>query len=162
MDKSERDNLIEQYGSGHAELQRALADVPRAAWTFKPAPEEWSVHEIIIHLADSEAMAALRLRKMIVEPGKTLMPYDQALWARELNYAGQNTDDALEMLRLVRKSTYELLRMTNPSRLDGVLVHPESDKPYTFERWLRAYSNHVPAHIEQIRGNMQAWQARSR
>ncbi|WP_345319967.1 hypothetical protein [Candidatus Villigracilis proximus] len=35
------------------------------------------VHEIIIHIADSETNAAARARKLIVEPGGMLMGYDQ-------------------------------------------------------------------------------------
>jgi hypothetical protein len=62
MNKQERDEKIELYGRGHDLLTAALAEVPREAWLFKPEPQEWSVHEVIIHLADSESNAALRAR----------------------------------------------------------------------------------------------------
>jgi len=41
---------------------------------------EWSVHEIIIHLADSETNAALRARKLAIEPNGMIMAHDQDYW----------------------------------------------------------------------------------
>src|SRR5512134_507856 len=104
MDRDERDQKIELYGRGYDLLTTALAEIPREAWLFKPEPKEWSVYEVLIHLADSESNAALRARKLIVEPGGTLMGYDQALWAETLNYHEHSYEDALEIVRLVRKT----------------------------------------------------------
>ena len=77
MNEIERNEKIELYGNGYDLLIEALKDIPREMWRFKPAPKEWSVHEVLVHLADSESNAALRARKLIVEPGGTLMGYDQ-------------------------------------------------------------------------------------
>jgi len=97
MNKQERNEKLELYGRGYDLLTATLAEVPREAWLFKPEPKEWSVYEVIIHLADSESNAALRARKLIVEPGGTLMGYDQALWADELNYHEHSYEDALDV-----------------------------------------------------------------
>jgi hypothetical protein len=72
MNRAEIDEKIEQYGRGFDLLTAALAEVPFEAWSYRPAPDEWSVHEIIVHMADSESMSALRARKLIVEPGSML------------------------------------------------------------------------------------------
>ena len=72
MNIDERNQKIELYGQGFEMLVHILQDIPREMWQFKPAPNEWSVHEVIIHLADSESNAALRARKLIVEPGSRL------------------------------------------------------------------------------------------
>jgi hypothetical protein len=158
MDIKERNEKIELYGRGFDLLTAALAEVPKEAWKFKPAPPEWSVHEIIIHLADSESNAALRARKLIVEPGGVLMGYDQDRWANELNYHGQSYEDALETVRLVRKTTYELLKKQPDEVFTHVAKHPEYKEPYTFEMWIDLYSGHIPAHIEQIGNNVKLWE----
>jgi hypothetical protein len=160
MNKSERDEKIELYGRGHELLVAALKEVPPEAMQFKPAPNEWSVHEIIIHIADSETNAALRARKLIVEPGGTLMGYDQDAWAVELNYHEQNMDDALETTRLVRRTTYELLKRQPDEVFKHTIKHPEYDEPYTFEKWISIYSGHIPGHIEQIQNNIKIWRER--
>ena len=66
MQKQERDEKIELYGKGFELLIKTLIDIPPEIWKFKPAPKEWSIHEILVHLADSETNAALRARKLIV------------------------------------------------------------------------------------------------
>jgi len=154
---SDRNGKIELYGSGFNLLTTALANVPREAMKFKPEPKEWSVHEIIIHLADSESNSALRARKLIVEPGGMLMGYDQDQWAIQLNYHEQNAEDALEVLRLARKTTYELLKRQPDEVFSNSIIHPEMSEPYTFDKWLDIYSRHIPGHIEQIKNNVELW-----
>jgi hypothetical protein len=162
MDKSERDEKIELYGRGFSLLKAALAEVPAEAMKFKPEPAEWSVHEIIIHIADSESNAALRARKLIVEPGGTLMGYDQDAWAVQLNYHEMDLDDALEVTRLARKTTYELLKRQPEEVFTHWIKHPEMEGQYTFEKWLNIYPKHIPGHIEQIKNNIKLWQEKQK
>jgi len=157
MNRQERDSRIELYGRGYDLLTAALAEIPPEAWLFKPEPKEWSVHEVIIHLADSEANAALRARKLIVEPDGTLMGYDQDQWAVTLNYHEQDLQDALDIVRLVRRTTYELLRRQPDDVFEHSVKHPEYEEPYSFEQWLDIYSAHIPGHIEQIKNNHRLW-----
>lgn len=160
MNKQEREEKIELYGKGYELLMEALRDIPLGMWKFKPEPTEWSVHEVLVHLADSESNAALRARKLIVEPGGTLMGYDQDKWAVGLAYHDQSYEDALETVRLVRRTTYELLRKQPDQVFDHWVKHPEYSEPYTFEQWIDIYSAHIPGHIEQIRNNYKIWRDR--
>jgi hypothetical protein len=157
MNSQERNEKIELYGRGYDLLKTALAEVPQEAMNFKPEPTEWSVYEIIIHIADSETNAALRARKLIVEPGGSLMGYDQAQWAVTLNYHEHNLEDALEVTRLARKTTYELLKRQPEEVFNSWINHPEYEAPYTFEQWVNNYSAHIPGHIEQIKNNIILW-----
>jgi hypothetical protein len=157
MNAEERAKKIELYGDGFDMLVQVLQDVPREVWSFKPSPTDWSIHEVIVHLADSELNAALRARKLIVEPGGTLMGYDQDQWAVILNYHEQDLEDALEIVRLVRKTTYALLKKQPEEIFDRIVIHPEYSEPYTFENWLNIYSAHIPGHIEQIMNNYKIW-----
>jgi hypothetical protein len=160
MDTKERNEKIELYGRGYDLLKATLAEVPQEAVKFKPAPAEWSVYEIIIHIADSESNAALRARKLIAEPGSTLMGYDQDVWANTLHYHEHNFEDALEATRLARKTTYELLKRQSDEVFKNSVKHPEYDEPYTFEKWIDIYSAHIPGHIEQIKNNVKLWKER--
>ena len=160
MNCEERNEKIELYGKGYDLLIETLQDIPKEIWKFKPEPKEWSIYEVIIHLADSESNAALRARKLIVEPGGTLMGYDQDRWANDLEYHDQNTEDALAIVRLVRKTTYELLKKQAAEVFQHSVKHPEYEEPYTFEQWLDVYSAHIPGHIEQIKNNYTIWRDR--
>jgi len=157
MDAHERESKIDLYGKGYDLLIETLKDIPREMWKFKPEPQEWSVHEVLVHLADSESNAALRARKLIVEPRGTLMGYNQDKWTVELDYHEQSYEDSLEIVRLVRKTTYELLKKQPSDVFDHWVRHPEYEEPYTFENWLNIYSAHIPGHIDQIRNNYKIW-----
>jgi hypothetical protein len=157
MKREEINEKIELYGKGFDMLVHMLQDVPSEMWQFKPAPNEWSIHEVIVHLADSESNAALRARMLIVEPGGTVMGYDQDQWVDILNYHEHDLEDALEVVRLARKTTYALLKKQPDEIFEHIVMHPEYNEPYTFENWLNIYSAHIPGHIEQIMNNYKIW-----
>jgi len=160
MNREERNAKIEEYGRGYDRLMTALADIPREAWKYKPSPADWSVHEIIVHMGDSESMAALRIRKVIVEPGTTLMGYDEAKWSGTLDYQKQDASDSLQIIRLARQTTYRLLKTLPDDVFSHSVKHPEYSEPYTFERWLGIYARHIPDHIDQLMKTCEAWKKR--
>ena len=157
MNEEERNQKMEEYGRGYKLLTAALAAIPREAWDYKPSAQDWSVHEIIVHMGDSESMAALRLRKLIVEPGTQLMGYEEARWAGALDYQHQDVECALDIIRLARETTYRLLKTLPEEVFTHTVVHPEYSEPYTFDRWLSIYSQHIPDHIDQINKAVEAW-----
>jgi hypothetical protein len=150
MKLEERKQKIEEYGRGPEMLRGALAGIPREAWDFKPGPDDWSVHEILIHMGDSESMAALRLRKLIVEPGSTLMGYKEARWASALEYQNQDADDSLQIIKYARRTSYRLLKTLPPEVFTHSVNHPEQSEPYTMDKWLETYARHIPDHIAQM------------
>jgi uncharacterized damage-inducible protein DinB len=150
---------LAEYGDGFAKLEAALAETPREMWQFRPAPAEWSVHEIIVHLADSELNAYARVRKALVEPGSTIFGYDQDAWAKTLDYHRRDVGDALQLLRLVRKMTHELLAGQPADVWSRSFFHPEMKRQIKLDEWVIMYAGHIPAHITQIRANVAAWRA---
>ncbi len=157
MTPEDRKQKIKLYGKGYSLLLKTLKTIPKKMVKFKPSPNEWSVHEIIVHLADSETNAALRARLLVAEPGRPIMAYDQDAWAEKLNYHERDVKDALKMVKYARKTTYQLLKSLPEEVFENSIVHPEYDKPYTFSMWLTLYSEHIPGHIEQIKNNYKLW-----
>src|SRR5438067_12934087 len=100
---------LERYANGHQDLLEALQGFPRVMWHFRPAPGDWTVHEIVVHIADSEINSYIRVRAAIAEPGKRIMAYDEPAWARALCYEQQSAEDALELFRCLRGNTYNVL-----------------------------------------------------
>jgi hypothetical protein len=160
MNKQERSTKIEEYGRGYSLLEAAVAQIPREAWSYKPSPEDWSVHEILVHMGDSESMAALRIRKLIVEPGSTLMAYEESKWAQALDYRGQSAEDSLQIIRLARQTTYRLLKTIPDAVFEYSVTHPEMREPYTFDTWLEIYARHMPDHVDQMQRAFGAWKKR--
>lgn len=111
--------------------------------------DEWSIHEIVIHLADSEAIGFWRLRKTIAEPGSTLAVYDEALWAKQLAYNTQSTTLALQLFTALRASTAALLRSLPAETWQHTSIHPERGHMSLYDIFL-LYLDHGMVHLQQI------------
>jgi uncharacterized damage-inducible protein DinB len=153
-----RADTIESYGGAHRRLVLALQEFPPEMWQYKPAPEAWSIHETIVHIADSEANSYARCRKLIAEPGQAVMAYDENRWATALNYHSQSTAEALELFRVLRRNSYHLIRSLPEAAWAHTIVHPENGV-MTMEDWLEVYERHIPDHIAQMRLVHDAWRA---
>ena len=73
-----------------SQLDRRLRDVAPDELIRRPAPEKWSIAEIVAHLADAELAMGWRLRNMLANPGVALTWWDEAAWAERLGYAQQD------------------------------------------------------------------------
>lgn len=157
MSDKARAAKIDSYGAAHAELVSALERFPREMWQYKPDPEMWSIHEIVVHITDSEANSYIRCRRFLAEPGQPLMAYDEGQWARALNYHEQSADDALELFRWLRKKSYDLIRVAPDKVWSRECFHPENGT-MTMDDWLDAYERHVRDHVVQMEGVYERWQ----
>ena len=152
----ERQRRIESYGRATDRLIAVLDGFPREMWAYRPEPDDWTIHEIVVHIADSEANSYIRARRLIAEPGSEVLGYDEAGWAKRLDYHAQNPDVALESFRALRHSTYQLIRDLPDEVWAHTVVHSESGR-MTFDDWLHTYERHVPEHIAQMRAIYETW-----
>jgi hypothetical protein len=152
----DRNKMLEAYKSGYNELQSALREFPMEMWDYKPAPDKWCIKEIIIHMTDSEINGYIRCRKIIAENGSTITPYDQDAWAAKLMYSSRSIDTNLELFRLLRVVNYSLLEGLPSELWDNFINHPETGK-ISLSDWLKIYTDHVPAHINQMKKNLELW-----
>lgn len=157
----ERNNLIEAYREGHQAVIEALEQYPPSMWKDKQAPGSWTIHEIIIHLTDSEVNGFVRLRMILAQAGSTIMAYDQDAWAEQLCYHDQSTDLALALLDRLRRNNLDILTKLPETAWQLSVKHPESGV-FTLEDWLAAYSKHVPNHLNQMARVFEAWQAENK
>ena len=156
MTRDERREKLESFGRAPALLSAALQQFPKKMWLFKTNPEKWSIHEVILHLADTEATAYICCRRLIAEPGLPVLSFDPALWAGTLGYFHQSTKEALEIIRRLRQMTHQLLKALP----DSVWLHSAEnsrDRKVGLERLLEIQERHIPHHIEQMRANYVAW-----
>jgi len=158
LDRIERDALIQQYADGPARLRAALARVPAAALTWRPAPKEWSAHEVVVHCGDSETNAAARIRYLVSEADPVIVGYHQDQWALTLDYHGLPLEPALATVDAVRASTAALIRRLPDETWTRAGRHTESGR-YTAEDWLRLYAAHLEIHARQIEKNLEEWRA---
>src|SRR2546429_7379287 len=85
---------------------------------YKPAPDKWSIQEILAHLADMEILYAYRLRQMLADKEPTIAPIDQNDWAKNLGYTEASPPELVAQYALMRRSTLRLLRRLHAGDLN--------------------------------------------
>lgn len=149
-------NLQQQYADGPSVFESMLATVPAPCWKWRPADTEWSVHEIVVHCADSETYAAIRLRLLLAEESPLIVGYDQDHWARTFQYHDQPLQPALDAIRVARALTVPLVNALTREQLDVVGQHTESGR-YGVSDWLESYGRHLHVHATQVQANVEVW-----
>jgi DinB superfamily len=157
MTPAERSALIHRYAAGPDLLEQSLASVPGIAHQWRPAPGKWSVHEIIVHCADSEANAHMRVRYLVAEPQPLIVGYDQDYWAIDMSYHEHPLPPALATIRAVRANTVPLLERLTEQQWQKTGRHTEHPA-YSVEKWLETYAEHLEVHARQIARNLEAWE----
>ncbi len=152
------DKLIVDFAAGYDRLKTVLDQTPKEAYDYRPSPNAWTVREIIHHMPDSEASAYVRCRKIIAESGVSVEVYDQDVWTEKLKYGSRDIWHCLELFRLMRLDTVDLLRTVEPKVwAENFIMHPEHGK-MTLMEWLEIYARHADSHAGQIKRNVEAWE----
>ena len=147
MDRRERAALIERYKDGH----RAVADAFRGIADEeldRSASDEWTPRQIAHHLADSEMMSAIRIRRLLAEPKPVLYGYDEKGFAERLT-RDRPIEPSLEAMHWARETCAQLLDRMGEEEWRIVGTHTESGR-YGTEDWLRIYAAHCHDHAAQI------------
>ena len=158
MTAGQRKAKIESYARAFDQLSEALDNFPPRMWQYKPGPDRWSIHEIILHIVDSEVNSYIRCRCFLAEPGKTIMAYDENRWAESLRYHDQSTAEALELFRLLRRMSFRLIAALPDDAWSNSINHPEGGT-MTLDDWLTTYTHHIPEHIRQMQATCDTWKA---
>lgn len=159
FDTATRDAFLRRYAAGPAQLRRAWEEVPAEARAWRPGPDRWSAHQVVVHCADSETYAATRIRLLLADPEPLIVGYDENAWARCFDYHSADPAHALALVELVRGVTLELLSRL-PDRAWGRSGRHTHSGPYGTDDWLRIYAEHLEVHAAQIGRTLAAWQVR--
>lgn len=148
---SERETLIARYRDGHREVLDALAGTTATELDALPAaPDTWTARMVVHHLADSEMMSAMRLRRLIADDHPVIEGYDEPRFARRLFYDERPIEPALAALSAARATSAQILERLSDEQWAREGAHTESGR-YGVEDWLRIYAAHAHDHADQIR-----------
>lgn len=142
--------LLERFRRGAELIAVAITGAAGAELDYSPAPEKWSIRQILCHLADGEIAGADRFRRVIAEDNPTIIAYDQEAWARNLDYHRRKISQALETFRRTRGENYELLKSLPPEAWDRSGTHSQQGR-VTLLDLLRTYAEHAEGHARQLR-----------
>jgi hypothetical protein len=130
-------------------LTRLIRGVPTARLRKRPAPDRWSVSEILAHLADGEIVGGFRLRLILGSPGVTLTAFDQDNWVTSGHYERRDPRKSLELFRTLREANLALLESLKPDQWKQFGMHSERGKE-SVEHIARMYAGHDINHLRQV------------
>jgi len=148
MNADRRRELIGKYRQGHRAVMDALEGLDDDELD-RAAGGEWTPRQIAHHLADSEMMSAIRLRRILSEENPVLTGYDEAEFARVLT-RDRPIEPSIEAMRWARESSLQIIERLTDDEWARTATHEESG-PYSIERWLEIYAAHPHDHAAQIR-----------
>ena len=150
MTEAELKKHIETAEKSPKEIAAAVSGLSAEVLRYKPAPDKWSILEILGHLADIEIVYAYRLRQMLADEKPVIAPMDQDAWARHLGYTEIPAPELVALYGLNRHHTLRLLRRLKPTDLEKSAFHPELQKDVTVARLVEQMSGHGSNHLAQI------------
>ncbi len=125
------------------QLAMRLPRKPGAAY------EEWSVRQIVHHVADSHMNAVFRFKRPLTEDRPALNTYDQDELALLADYA-LPLDDTLQILHGLHARLVALLESLTEAQWQRTGLHSEWGE-VTVEEIARRYADHGDNHMDQIR-----------
>jgi hypothetical protein len=154
------DRTVEQtialYASGPDALEEAIAGLSDEELSWKPSADDWSVREIVHHVADSDATALFRVKMALAEPGRVMFgnPYQPDTWASSLGYNQRDIAPAIALLRATREHILQLLDHL-PEAMERTVSNPEGEHT-TVETLISMLASHLMIHIEQTKDVLQS------
>jgi hypothetical protein len=130
-------------------LARLIKGIPTAKLRKRPAPDKWSVAEILAHLADVEIVVGWRMRSILGSPGTPISAFDQDAWVIAGHYEKRDPKESIELQRTLREANLALLKSLSPDQWKHFGQHAERGQE-SIEHVVRMIAGHDINHISQI------------
>ena len=132
-----------------AKLAKLLKGVKPAAAKKRPAPDRWSIAEIVAHISDTELVSGYRIRAILGQPGTPIIGFDQDAWVRALHYERRDLSRSYEQYRALREANVALLKSLAPEQWKHAGMHNERGEE-SVQTIVRMMAGHDLNHFSQI------------
>jgi hypothetical protein len=149
LSHSQGQDAIKVQSSTNKKLARMVKGVSTTKLRKRPAPDKWSVAEILAHLADAELVIGWRMRSILGAPGTPIQAFDQNAWVASGHYEKRDPRQSLELHRVVREANLALLKSLTPEQWKQYGQHAERGQE-SIEHIVRMMAGHDVNHLQQI------------
>jgi len=139
--------LIDEYVASGARLRQAVAGLSPQDVTARPGPGKWSILELVVHLADSDAIAIDRMKRVLTEENPPLLYADEDAYVERLFSHEQSLEDALVLIEVGRRQFARTLRKLPDQAFERVGTHNRRG-PVTVAGLIKGYIDHVEHHLK--------------
>jgi uncharacterized damage-inducible protein DinB len=127
-------------------LELLCRDLPEDTLQWKPAPERWSIAEVLAHLLDIERLYAERVKRIVVDENPRLAKYEPPQGAEVRKRAANQHLQDFVAARRAHIFFWHSIPANGGSRTG---VHPEMGS-ITLLQLLNELANHDLGHLRQI------------
>ena len=143
MDRS----LIDDYEACGPRLRQAVAGLAPEDLVARPGPGDWSILELVIHLADSDTIAIDRMKRMLTEDDPPLLYADETAYVQRLATHEQSLKDALILFEVGRRQFVRVLRALPDEAFQRRGTHNRRGA-VTVGGMVQSYILHTDHHLE--------------
>ncbi|QEL16687.1 DinB family protein [Limnoglobus roseus] len=147
--------LIDAYLAGAGAVQQAITGLAPEQLKAYPVAGTWSIQEIVCHLADSEALFAERMKRVLSEDRPPLLFADPSRHAETLAYQSRDAADDAELIGMIRQQMARILRTQPPEAWARTGVHNKVGEQ-TLEQLVRKAVDHLEHHLKFVRAKRHA------
>lgn len=148
------DQLIDRFEDGGLQLREAIKTVSPDIAQVRSAPGTWSIHELVVHMQDSDAIAIDRMKRVVSMDNPTLIRAHESAYNDRLHPHAQSMDEAAMLFDIGRRQWARVLRRLSDSDFQRVGTHSH-DGPLTLLQILEVYTNHLDHHLPFITGKIE-------
>jgi uncharacterized damage-inducible protein DinB len=151
MDDQERKRYLDILRSTPARLKASTKGLPKAVWTWVPAPGKWSILEIACHLGDMEREAYLaRYRSILAEETPALPDIDGDIYSLEYDYRSKKPNTALREWTRLRRECLKILGKVKRGEWERAGIHETAGRLTMADLLRRQALGNDEAHLGQI------------
>jgi catechol 2,3-dioxygenase-like lactoylglutathione lyase family enzyme len=150
--------MIAAYAGLSNDIAAALDGLTEADLDLERVPNEWSIRQIIHHLALSTSLSLMPIETVLVNPGSVFVrpPYDQEKWVEVLDYKHRPIGTSLALIRAVQAHITQLL-LHVPESWDHSIMRKfacntdDEGHKSTLSELITIQIEHTAAHLDEIR-----------
>jgi uncharacterized damage-inducible protein DinB len=143
-------DLIESYAVGGETLRRAVQGLSREDLIARTGPGDWSIQELVIHLADSDAIAIDRMKRVLTEDNPPLLYADETAYVDRLLPNEQSLEDAITLFDLGRRQWSRVLRRLSDDAFARQGTHNRAGL-VSLGGMVQSYAQHLEHHLVFLR-----------
>lgn len=143
-----RRTLIEVVAMAPAELRKTVSGLSESMLDTKY--RNWTVRQIVHHLADSHTNCYIRFRLTLTEETPTIKPYHEGNWAELPDARLAPLEPSLQIFDGIHDRWTRLLNSMTDSQYSLTYFHPQSNETISLAHALSMYAWHCRHHIGQI------------
>jgi hypothetical protein len=110
---------------------------------------KWNIRQILVHLADAEAIRLERIKRTIAEPNQIVWGFNSDKWCMHLNYETFPKNLACELYKANRESMIYLAQQYYVCYGNQVHIHNQTGKQ-TLKEEFEQVAEHNLNHLMQI------------